>query len=117
MAATYSAGAMHLLQEESFAAFHVSGGTTEVLLATPHASGFDIELFSATADINAGQAIDRVGDFLLFLFVLPIVLVVLVYVFLKWLVSKICNRPVPKEKTNEERLFELMENYFGCVGK
>ena len=61
MAATYSAGAMHLLNTERFAAFHVSGGTTEVLLATPHASGFDIELFAATADINAGQAIDRIG--------------------------------------------------------
>lgn len=61
MSAVYSAGAMSLLGQERFAAFHVSGGTTEVLLATPHASGFDIELFSATADINAGQAIDRIG--------------------------------------------------------
>jgi len=61
MAAAYSAGAMHLLDAERFAAFHVSGGTTEVLLATPHPRGFDIELFSATADINAGQAIDRIG--------------------------------------------------------
>ena len=61
MAATYSAGAMHLLNTERFAAFHVSGGTTEVLLAKPHETGFDIELFSATADINAGQAIDRIG--------------------------------------------------------
>ena len=61
MAATYSAGAMHLLNKEKFAAFHVSGGTTEVLLATPYASGFDIELFASTADINAGQAIDRIG--------------------------------------------------------
>lgn len=61
MAATYSAGAMHLLEREQFAAFHVSGGTTEVLLATPTARGFDIELFAATADINAGQAIDRIG--------------------------------------------------------
>lgn len=61
MAAAYSAGAMHLLDDERFAAFHVSGGTTEVLLATPHPRGFDIELFSATADINAGQAIDRIG--------------------------------------------------------
>ena len=61
MAAAYSAGAMHLLDDERFAAFHVSGGTTEVLLATPHPRGFDIKLFSATADINAGQAIDRIG--------------------------------------------------------
>ena len=61
MAAAYSAGAVHLLNTERFAAFHVSGGTTEVLLATPHANGFDIDLFAATADINAGQAIDRIG--------------------------------------------------------
>ena len=61
MAAAYSSGAMHLLDEKRFAAFHVSGGTTEVLLTTPHASGFNIELFAATADINAGQAIDRIG--------------------------------------------------------
>lgn len=61
MAAAYSAGAVHLLERERFAAFHVSGGTTEVLIATPHASGFDIDLFAATADINAGQAIDRIG--------------------------------------------------------
>ena len=61
MAAIYSAGAMHLLNKEKFAAFHVSGGTTEVLLVTPNATGFDIELFAATADINAGQAIDRIG--------------------------------------------------------
>lgn len=61
MAATYSARAIHLLREERFAAFHVSGGTTEVLLVAPHATGFDIELFAATADINAGQAIDRIG--------------------------------------------------------
>ena len=61
MAAAYSSGAMHLLNEKRFAAFHVSGGTTEVLLTTPHASGFNIELFAATADINAGQAIDRIG--------------------------------------------------------
>lgn len=61
MAAVYSAEAMHLLNSRRFAAFHVSGGTTEVLLATPHASGFNIELLAATADINAGQAIDRIG--------------------------------------------------------
>ena len=61
MAAAYSAGAMHLLEEERFAAFHVSGGTTEVLLVTTRENGFDIELFAATADINAGQAIDRIG--------------------------------------------------------
>lgn len=44
-----------------FAAFHVSGGTTEMLLVTPNESGMDIEQIGGTKDINAGQAIDRAG--------------------------------------------------------
>ena len=63
------------------------------------------------------KAIDRVGDFLLLIFILPIALVVRIYMFTEWLVRKISNRPNPKEKTNEERLFDLMENFLGCVGK
>ena len=61
MAALYSAGRMDLLSSERFIAFHVSGGTTEALLVTPRENGFDVELVGATDDINAGQAIDRVG--------------------------------------------------------
>lgn len=61
MAALYSAGRMDLLSSERFIAFHVSGGTTEALLITPRENGFDVELVGATDDINAGQAIDRVG--------------------------------------------------------
>ena len=63
------------------------------------------------------KAIDHVGDFLLLIFILPIVLVIRGYMLIEWLVRKIFNRPKPKEKTNEERLFDLMENYFGCVRK
>ena len=63
------------------------------------------------------KAIDRVGDFLLLIFILPIVLVIWGYMLIEWLVRKIFNRPKPKEKTNEERLFDLMENYFGCIRK
>ena len=44
-----------------FLAFHVSGGTTEVLYVKPSESGFDISLAGGTLDINAGQLIDRVG--------------------------------------------------------
>ena len=61
--------------------------------------------------------INSIGEFLLFILVLPIVVVIRGYVFLEWLVRKILNRPKPKGKTEEERLFDLMENYFGCVGK
>lgn len=63
------------------------------------------------------KIIDSVGDFLLLILVLPVVLIIRGYLFIEWLVRKIFNRLKPKEKTNEERLFDLMENYFGCVGK
>lgn len=61
MAALYSSGVMEQLLENPFAAFHVSGGTTEVLYATPRDDGFTVKLIGETADLNAGQAIDRVG--------------------------------------------------------
>ena len=60
-AALYSAGRLDLLGRERFAAFHVSGGTTEVLLVNADNGEFSEELVAYTADINAGQAIDRVG--------------------------------------------------------
>lgn len=62
MAALHSAGRTDLLSEGTpFAAFHVSGGTTEVLLVTPEEDGFSVSLAGKTADLHAGQAIDRVG--------------------------------------------------------
>ena len=61
MAAVYSSGAGERLLKSPFAAFHVSGGTTEVLRVTPFEDGFDVNLVGKTADLNAGQAIDRVG--------------------------------------------------------
>ena len=60
-AAVYSSarGEDTLLGRDRFIAFHVSGGTTEMLLA----SGRDmsVELIGGTSDLNAGQAIDRAG--------------------------------------------------------
>ena len=44
-----------------FIAFHVSGGTTEVLLCKSDSDGFTAELVGGTLDLNAGQAIDRAG--------------------------------------------------------
>ncbi len=61
MAALYSSGASERLLQAPFAAFHVSGGTTEVLHVTPTARRFSVRLVGETADLNAGQAIDRVG--------------------------------------------------------
>ena len=61
MAALYSSGAKDTLLNGPFAAFHVSGGTTEALYVIPDTEGFSVELIGETADLNAGQAIDRVG--------------------------------------------------------
>ena len=61
MAALYSSGAQERLLSGRFLAFHVSGGTTEALLVEPSGSDFCVELVGETKDINAGQAIDRIG--------------------------------------------------------
>lgn len=63
MAALYSSGSRELI-DEGFAAFHVSGGTTELLLVKSSERGFDAQLVGGTKDLNAGQVIDRIGVFL-----------------------------------------------------
>ncbi len=62
MAAIYSSGREDLLTRP-FAAFHVSGGTTEALSVSysEQEGGFSVELCGGTADLSAGQAIDRAG--------------------------------------------------------
>lgn len=61
MAAIYSSEAPRDISEREFLAFHVSGGTTEALRVKPHEGDFRCELIGGTLDMNAGQAIDRVG--------------------------------------------------------
>ena len=61
MAAAYSSGATETVTSSPFVAFHVSGGTTEVLYVTPDGTDFSVKLIGNTEDINAGQAIDRIG--------------------------------------------------------
>lgn len=61
MAALHSCGAPSEMIGRDFVAFHVSGGTTEAVYVKPAGVGFDITILSETADISAGQAIDRAG--------------------------------------------------------
>lgn len=63
MAALYSSGSEELMKDR-FAAFHISGGTTELLIVRGSKTGFDAELVGGTKDLNAGQIIDRIGVFL-----------------------------------------------------
>lgn len=59
-AALFSAKRDDLFSKE-FIAFHVSGGTTEAVLAKGTTCGFNLELVAKSLDLHAGQAIDRVG--------------------------------------------------------
>lgn len=60
-AAVYSSGHLELFKKR-FIAFHVSGGTTEALLVEPDPEKiFKITIIGETLDLNAGQAVDRVG--------------------------------------------------------
>ena len=60
-AALYSCGRMNLMKEK-FIAFHVSGGTSEMLLVSPgNERVFDVEIIGETLDLNCGQAVDRAG--------------------------------------------------------
>ena len=52
-AALYGSG----LREKSFLALHLSGGTTDVLLAR----GEEITLLGTSLDLHAGQLVDRIG--------------------------------------------------------
>ncbi len=49
------------LFSENFLAFHISGGTTEAVYAKGNDFGFELSLVAKTLDLNAGQAIDRIG--------------------------------------------------------
>lgn len=63
-AALYGADRLDLLNDK-FIAFHLSGGTTEGVLVTPDEhNAFSVKLLSNTLDLNAGQAVDRVGALL-----------------------------------------------------
>lgn len=59
-AAVYSSGKEGLLQRP-FGAFHISGGTTEMLYVCPGENGFSAKIVGGSRDLSAGQLIDRVG--------------------------------------------------------
>ena len=56
----WSSGHMELMEQE-FLAWHLSGGTTELLHVSP---GLKTEIIGGTTDISAGQLIDRTGQLL-----------------------------------------------------
>lgn len=61
MAALKSCEAGEEALGREFLAFHISGGTTELLHVKRKTVGFDVAIVGETLDINAGQLIDRAG--------------------------------------------------------
>ena len=59
-AAAWSAGRLELL-DKPFLAWHLSGGTTELLLVEPEGCNVKARILGGTSDISAGQLIDRTG--------------------------------------------------------
>lgn len=59
-AAAWSAGRLDLL-DAPFLAWHLSGGTTELLLVKPKGYTVEAEIIGGTSDLSAGQLIDRTG--------------------------------------------------------
>ena len=59
-AAAWSAGRLDVL-DAPFLAWHLSGGTTELLLVKPEGFTVTAEIIGGTSDLSAGQLIDRAG--------------------------------------------------------
>ena len=59
-AAAWSAGRMDIL-EQPFLAWHLSGGTTELLLVQPEDVAVHARCIGGSEDISAGQLVDRTG--------------------------------------------------------
>lgn len=62
-AALWSAGRMDLMTQPHLA-WHLSGGTTELLLVTPEGRNVHAEVIGGSTDISAGQVVDRAGKLL-----------------------------------------------------
>lgn len=59
-AAAWSAGHLELL-DKPFLAWHLSGGTTELLAVEPAGRAVTARVIGGTTDISAGQLVDRTG--------------------------------------------------------
>ena len=62
-AGLWSAGCLELMDEPHLA-WHLSGGTTELLLVEPQGKNVVCTKIGGTTDISAGQLIDRTGQLL-----------------------------------------------------
>ena len=60
------------------------------------------------------KIINKIEEVLSWIFLIPIIAVIKVYLFFSWLIRKIFKRSKPKEESLEDKLYNLMENHLGC---
>ena len=60
------------------------------------------------------KSVNKIEEVLLWIILLPIIIIVKVYLFFSWIVRKLFKKTIPKEKSLEEKLSILMENYLNC---
>ena len=63
------------------------------------------------------KIVNIMGEFLLFVILLPIIIIVRSCIFISWIVRKVFNLPKLKEESSEDRLYNLMEHYLNCLRK
>lgn len=63
------------------------------------------------------KIINKIEEVLSWIFLIPIIAVIKVYLFFSWLIRKIFKRSKPKEESLEDKLYNLMENHLGCKRK
>ena len=63
------------------------------------------------------KIINKIEEVLSWIFLIPIIAVIKVYLFFSWLIRKIFKRAKPKEESLEDKLYNLMENHLGCKRK
>ncbi len=74
-----------------------------------------IEYLTPYNDTKIKRFFGKIEDGCLMVFLFPLFLLVKVYQLIKKLVYKMRHKPLPKEETEEDRLFYLMENILGCT--
>ena len=61
------------------------------------------------------KIVNIIEEFLFWIILIPIIVIVKVCLFFSWVVRKIIKRTKPKEESLEDRLYNLMENHLNCT--
>lgn len=68
-----------------------------------------------TSDKGIKKIINKLEEILLFIFLFPVFLIFKIYSFFSWVIRKILKKPDPKQESEEDKLYNLMENHLNCT--